>query len=429
MLAPLHLQHQRLRHHPRTRTWRLLFSFGLGAGAENREILVLAPASEGAAVMSRLHNGILLLQPATVQIDAPVEEAELPLLATLRELHPIPISVNEPPGLPGMGEMDLPSMELPEPVPIEPGTLAVGLDIGGTGMKSCAIRDGRVVRTAQAVTWPEGEQGLASLVRRARALVSEVAAGEVVGSLGIGFASPMGIGGQVVSLSTVMQQKIGDPELLEDFPDRVAKGLTRGAVAFFNDLANLGLSLATEGQRRMLRLQIGTSFGGCWIDANGTVNPAELGRLVVDVSPDARPHTYLPLRGAMKSYLSNYGIALTLSELLGERVSDAAVGFRWEALNQAADPRGQELAQWVTTLIDGVIHEARVFLPGLETVELGGGMLQGATGRLMRPMLAGLHEGVTVRLARDPGYDGAIAAARAPLRNTPLRGMRRLGAA
>ncbi|MCB9758821.1 MAG: ROK family protein [Alphaproteobacteria bacterium] len=430
MLEPLHVVHQRLRHHPRAVPWRVRFSMGLGRGARSREITMLAPATAAAPVLSRVHNGVLLLNPADVAIAAPEHADGLPeALAALQALHSIPIHLGtRPPFNPEERPVDLPATEVPDrPTPV-PGTLAVGLDIGGTGLKVCAMRDGRALRHAQAPTWPEGARGVASLIERSRALVLEVAAGERVGSLGVGFASPMGIGGQVVGLSTVMQQRLGGVEALQGFAERVAEGITDGPIAFFNDLANLGLSLSGEGRRRLLRLQIGTSFGGCWIDADGTVNPAELGRLVVDAAPDARPHTYLPLRGAMKSYLSNYGIGLTLNALLDEEVPARDVGFRWATLNRQADPRGPELVDWVVTLLRGVVAEAVAFLPGLHEVELGGAMLQDATGRLIRRALDEPGWPVRVGLSRNPGYDGAVAAARAPLLDTPLRGVRRLGA-
>ena len=82
---------------------------------------------------------------------------------------------------------------------------------------------------------------------------------------------------------------------------------------------------------------------------------------------------------------------------------------------------------WFLAWIDGVVAEARCFLPGLREVEIGGSMLQEGTGRLLRPALERRSQEVTLTLARDPGYDGALAAARAPLLMTPLRGLRRLG--
>lgn len=419
-----------LAHHPRARTWRAYFRFGHGAGAGEREVTLLAPVDRVGTVLLRIHNGILLLHPAAVRIAAPVaEDALQPALGALRSLHAIPIQVNDGPAPAQQdGAVDLPSVETPPPPVLRPGELALGLDIGGTGMKACALRDGVLLRCAQARTWPDGEQGVDSLVARARALLDEVRQGEPAGTLGVGFASPMGVGGQVISLSTVMQQRLGGVEQLRDFPARVAEGVVGGRVAFFNDLANLGRYLSGAGRRRLLRVQVGTSFGGCWIDADGTVNASELGRLVVDAAPGARAHTYLPLKGAMKSYLSNYGVAISLSERLGREISPAEAGFVWRDLCEAQDPVGDAVLDWVVELLVGVVAEARVFLPGLNEAELGGSMLQGPTGRRLRRRLDALPGPVRIVLARDPGYDGALAAARAPLLATPLRGMRRLAA-
>ena len=429
--------HERLgqtRRSGRAKTWRITYAFGHGAGAARREIVVVAPTNRAEEVLKRLHNGVLLLHPAAVRLRAPVPEERLqPLLGQLRGLHAVPIAVNDASFETMAGAVDLPLVALSQGPTASLNGVAVGLDIGGTGMKCTALLEGQPLRRAHAPTWPEGEFGIESLVTRARALVQEVAAGDRIGALGVGFASPMSIDGRVTSLSTVMQRRLGGLDAARDFPERVAAGLTDGPLAFFNDLANLGRHLSGLGRRRLLRLQVGTSFGGCWIDADGTVNGAELGRLIVDVSPDARPHTYLPIAGAMKSYLSGYGVTLTLKELLGEDLTAWEAGYRWGELVQAGDPRGRELAEWVAHLLVGVITEARAFLPGLLEVEVGGFMLRGGTGRLVRTAVQRRLEQndspPRFSISLDPGYDGAIAAAWAPLIDAPLRGMQRLGSA
>ncbi|MED5374470.1 MAG: hypothetical protein VX899_25865 [Myxococcota bacterium] len=431
MLTTLHSRLDKLRRHPRAQPWQLLLRYGLGGGADSRSFVWLAPPSEGREILQRLHNGLLLLQPAAAELHAPVAEERLePFLEPLRSVHKIPIAVNrEVQELP-TGTLDLPSRADPwDPMPAGAG-VNVGLDIGGTGMKCCAMESGRVVSKASQPTWPEGEHGIESLVRRSRGLVQEVAQGRNIGSLGIGFASPMGVDGSVVSLSTVMRKRIGDVQLLDQFAQQVASGLTQGPLALFNDLTNLGRHLSGQGNRRMLRLQIGTSFGGCWIDADGTVNPTELGRLVIDARPDARPHTYLPLRGAMKTYLSGLGVAQTLETLSGAPCTAWQAGYRLAEHLQDGDEAGRATCEWIAELLFGVIAEAQVFLGGLRTVEVGGSMLQGVAGRRVKAgvleRLDALIDSPEFRIATDPGYDGAIAAAHAPLLGTPLRGLLRL---
>lgn len=416
------------RRHRRAVQWRVGFAHGHGGGAAERWFQWLAPPSAARDVLSRIHNGVLLLQPAAVRIHGPRSEG----LELLGEIHKIPLAWGDE-RMPRLAEgtLDLPAIEQPEPRPSREG-VAVGLDIGGTGMKACALVDGRIEARAHGRTWPDGETGIESLVTRARALVEEVAGDRVIGSLGIGFASPMGVGGQVVTLSTVMRQRLGGIDVLADFPGRVGAGLCAGPIACYNDLANLGRHLSGGGRRRLLRLQIGTSFGGCWIDADGTVNAVELGRLVVDGADDARPHTYLPLSGAMKSYLSGYGVSMTLSELLGVEIGAWDAGYVLSDLLSEARPEGREAASWIAALLEGAISEARAFLPGLREVEVGGSMLQGVTGRVVRESvrkrLSGLATPTRFDIATDPGYDGALAAARAPLLDIPLRGLRRVEA-
>jgi predicted NBD/HSP70 family sugar kinase len=421
---------QRLSRKARARPWVIELSPRHASGAEARLLTVVAPADRGREVLLRAHNAVLLLQPASLRVRAPRGAEPPSLLEDLRAIHQLPIAWGEEP-MPTMssGVVDLPAIEQPAPRMRMSG-LAVGLDIGGTGMKACALRDGQVVARAHGRTWPEGESGIESLLWRARELVHQVSRGEPIQSLGIGFASPMGLGGEVVALSTVMREKLGDLQVLRRFPARVAEGLVSGPVACYNDLANLGRKLSGQGRRRLLRLQIGTSFGGCWVDADGTVNAVELGRLVVDPSPQARPHTYLPLRGAMKCYLSGYGVGLTLGGLLGESVSAWESGYRLAEALRSGDSHGRATADWIARMLVGAIDEARAVLPGLREVEVGGSMLQAHTGRIVRNQVrALLHAGESApsfAIAQDPGFDGAFAAAMAPLVDAPLRGMRRL---
>ncbi len=431
MLTTLHERLQKLRRDPRAQPWHLMLRYGLGGGADSRSFVWLAPPGAAEHILHRMHNGLLLLQPASAELRAPVSEAALgPRLAALRQIHKIPIQVNESPEQEEPGSIDLPSRTVPQFQALANGTVAVGLDIGGTGMKCCAADGERILAKASSPTWPEGEQGIESLIRRARDLIAQVSQGHRVGSIGIGFASPMGIDGSVTSLSTVMQKRLGDVRVLDGFASQVSQGLCSGPTALFNDLTNLGRHLSGQGKRRLLRLQVGTSFGGCWIDADGTVNPSELGRLIIDAGPSPRLHTYLPIQGAMKRYLSGLGVGERLAELMGHPVSAWDSGYVLADLLASGDPRGQAVCDWIGHLLFGVIAEAQVFLGGLRHVEVGGSMLQGATGRRVReavqPRAEALIDAPDFRIATNPGFDGALAAARAPLLGTPLRGMRRL---
>jgi len=414
--------------HPRAERWVLRFQAGFSGSSAVREYVLFAPPTAEAAqlVAMRLHNGVLLLAPAAVRVQAPVEDARLDAaLAPLRKVHRVPIGVGAASLLPEPGAMDLPSVVLPQAVPPGPG-LAVGLDIGGTGMKACALRDRVLVRTASAPTWPDGQSGVDSLVARARALVLQVAENEPIGSLGIGLAAPMAVGGQVVDLSTVLREKVGSPRAFDGFPDRVAAGLVNGPVALFNDLANLGRHLSAEGTRRVIRLQLGTSFGGCWIDANGDVAAVEMGRLVVDVGEDARPHPYLPLRGAMRGYLCNAGIASFLEPMVGHAVDPRTSGHLLRGLLDAGDPAGDACCRWLGDTLVGVVDEVHALLPGVTRAEVGGSMLQGPLGRRIEASLQS-RVAVPLTVSAKPGHDGAVAAAWAPRVGAALKGLKRVG--
>ncbi len=413
--------------HPRAVPWRLLLAPRWGAAAAAREFVVFAPPLARSAwpILARAHNACLLLNPAGLEIVSPLPEAELePHLGYLRAIHKLPIAVAPARVRPSPG-VDVPGVDEPALAPPGPG-LAVGLDIGGTSMKALAMDGPRVVATASAATWPPGEVGIESLVRRGRALVTEVAQGRDIGSLGIGLAAPMGVGGRVLELSTVLRERVGRVEAFDGFAERVADGLVDGPVALFNDLSNLGRHLSSTGARRLVRVQIGTSFGGCWIDGDGAVVATEMGRLVADVGPDATPHTYLPLRGAMRTYLSNIGVATALAEATGQAVPPGEAGRVLRQLLEARDGRAEPVVAFVVDALVAATQEFAALLVGVQSIECGGSMLQGPLGARVAEAVAA-RSPVPFRVSERPGEDGAIAAALAPRVSTPLRGMRRVG--
>ena len=415
-----------LAEHPRAVAWTVRLHSGFSGSAMVRDYVLFAPPTveAGQAVLSRVHNAILMLNPAAAQVIAPLPAERLePFLTAVRGIHRIGIFLEGEAVRPLPQNFDLPSMDVSGEHASVPG-LAAGLDIGGTGMKACVLRDGVPLRFASAPTWPDGERGIESLIRRARELLEDVAAGEQVGSLGIGFASPMGVGGKVSELSTVMRAKVGDVAAFEHFAERVGDGF--GRVAMFNDLANLGRYLSSKGARRLIRLQIGTSFGGCWIDSNGTVYATEMGRLIVDVGPDSIPHTYLPIRGAVRSYLSNKGLAEYLAGELDRPFDPRTAGHSLRELLLANNPVGTAAVARMAETMRGVVCELHAILPGVTAVECGGSMLQGAAGKYLYAQVVG-RVPVEFRISNQPGHDGAIAAAQAPLVEAALKGMRRVG--
>ncbi len=417
---------------PRSLPWTARLHAGWSSQAAVRAYTLFAPPNgEGArAILARLHNGVLCLNPAAARLQVPsgpAGPARLePWLTAYRSIHKIGIFLEgEVVRPPSTGAFDLPSVEAGSMAAPGEG-LAAGLDIGGTSMKACVLKDSTLVRAASAPTWPDGEKGIESLIGRARALLREVAGDSPIGSLGIGFASPMGVGGKILELSTVMRARVGDLPAFEGFSERVSEGLVDGPVAMFNDLANLGRYLSAQGARRVVRLQVGTSFGGCWIDSNGTVYGTEMGRLVIDGGPDAAPHPYLPLTGAARAYLSNKGLAGELGRRLGRDLDPRTVGHLLRDGLSAGDPAAVATLDWLAEAMRAAVLELHALLPGVTQVQVGGSMLAGPAG-------VGLHARVASRvpvefvISSQPGHDGAIAAARAPRVEAMLKGMKRVG--
>ncbi len=412
--------------HPLAVPWRIRLHRTWGTASSPREFVVFAPALGRSVwpVLARAHNASLLSNPAAVEVVAPLPEAELePALSRVRAVHQVPFFVAPAP-VESRRQLDVPSVD--RPVLQQPGPgLALGLDIGGTSMKVVAMRAEAVVGSAGGATWPPGEFGIESLIRRSRALLVEAAAGEAVGSLGIGLAAPLGVGGQVLELSTILRERVGSTSAFDGFAERVADGLVEGPVVCFNDLSTLGRYLSAGGARRLVRVQIGTSFGGCWIDADGDVVATEMGRLVVDVGPDALAHTYLPLTGAMRTYLSNLGVGHVLAAC-GIEAVPAEAGLALRAALEAGNPAGAEVVRRLAAVMVGVLQEFAALLVGMQAVECGGSMLQGPAGALLQAEV-GKSSPLPFRVAARPGEDGAIAAALAPRVAAPLRGLRRIG--
>lgn len=434
-----------LAEHRRAAPYRVEYHEGLaGIRAGRPYTWFVPPTPEGMRTLfDRVHNGIVLLQPGSVRIHPPAPVAAVAEdlhrlhstppptpaaaeeLARLRSIHHVPVLWGEEPGS-GIAGRDLPSVDNAQLDAPGEG-LALGLDIGGTGMKACALSPrGALLRVASAPTWPDGEEGIESLVRRARALLEQVARGERGGSLGIGLAAPMGVGGRVLELSTVLRRKVGRVEVFDHFAERVAAGLVDGPVSMFNDLINLGRHRSSQGARRLARVQIGTSFGGCWIDSDGAVVATEMARLVIDAAEDGRPHPYLPLRGVARAMLSNLGVATDLRELAGVEVDLREAGLELRRGLEAGQAGAVRVLDRLAASLRAAVGEMAALLPGLHLVEVGGSMLQGPAGPGLADRLAG-NTAVPVAVSERPGHDGAVAAARAPRVQAPLRAMRRVG--
>ncbi|MEN9786520.1 MAG: hypothetical protein RLZZ299_1784 [Pseudomonadota bacterium] len=413
---------------PRAVPWTARLHAGWSGHAPVRAYTLFAPANAAGAraILSRLHNAVLLLNPAAARLETPLAAPRLePWLSAYRSTHRIGIFLEgEELHPPHEGSFDLPSVDAAPPGTPGEG-LAAGLDIGGTSMKACTLRDGVLVRTASAPTWPDGEAGIESLIRRARALLTEVGAGDRIGSLGIGFASPMAVGGRILELSTVMRDRVGSVAAFDGFSRHVSEGLVGGPVAMFNDLANLGRHLSAQGARRIVRLQIGTSFGGCWIDSNGTVNGTEMGRLVMDGGPDAAAHPYLPIHGAARAYLSNKGVADHLGARLGRALDPRSVGHLLREGLARGDADAVGTLEWLGAALRAAVQEVHAVLPGVTQVQVGGSMLMGPAGKGLLAHVAG-RVPVEVVLSAQPGHDGAIAAAHAPRVAASLKGLKRV---
>src|SRR5436190_18172288 len=115
-MLTLHDHLTQLGEHPRAVGWTLRLHSGFSGAAMVREYVLFAPPTPegGHDVLYRLHNAILMLNPAAAQLVAPIPPDRLePTLAAVRGIHRIGIFLDGETVCPLKSNFDLPSMDVP----------------------------------------------------------------------------------------------------------------------------------------------------------------------------------------------------------------------------------------------------------------------------------------------------------------------------
>jgi predicted NBD/HSP70 family sugar kinase len=171
---------------------------------------------------------------------------------------------------------------------------------------------------------------------------------------------------------------------------------------------------AQQLARNALVLDLGTSLGGAYIDANGCI-PAllnQVGRVACDLSDDAVPRVDGQGRGLLSQYVSAAG-ARRLSRTLGVEVPGSSNPQEW---SHSDDPR-------VATFVRRFRHRLELGVSLLssyydvDTVVITGGLLVGRFGDQVLAPAGGdgfvLTSGRSVPVTRSPEsmYDAALGVA------------------
>jgi uncharacterized protein with ATP-grasp and redox domains/predicted NBD/HSP70 family sugar kinase len=297
--------------------------------------------------------------------------------------------------------------------------LAVGINIGQTLMKLATIRDGSEHERMVVQTWDENkERSFANLLDRTlqtlgdhlstHALENRVdAIGVAIGGIvhdgyvtsKSGIAAQMSDNDfeQLRNLAGIMQERLGVVTLLTQ--DVIAKAYA--------------LRSRYRG-RPVLVLDLGTSTGGAFIDANGAIPDFlnQVGRVVVDLSENAIPRDDHKAVGVLSKYLSLTSCG-TISRTCGlDGMSLDAIAH----LTTAKDPRATRFLETLAeTLVEDVIILNRYYEADIAV--LTGGVVTGQFGSLL--MIAAKRRASEMgavlpqlEISNEPIFEGSIGVAR-----------------
>lgn len=154
-----------------------------------------------------------------------------------------------------------------------------------------------------------------------------------------------------------------------------------------------------QGIRDAYLLDVGTSLGGAYIDAEGSVSPLlnQVGRVAVDISENARQRRDGGGAGLASQYLSGSGIAATLFPT-GQSLRH--LSELQEVLAGMSDQARQNLADQLGALVRQLVQ----YLRNPSTILLTGGVI--ASG-----LLKDFECQARIVIADDPVFDSAAGAA------------------
>lgn len=299
--------------------------------------------------------------------------------------------------------------------PVKADSLAIGINVGQTDTK-VVVTDGAGVvgglRWRVPTFLPTGRTDQSLLIRLTEiAGIALRAAGQQVHHVGLAIAGIVRAG--VVERRSGVALKLDDEQYegLVALPDLLSKRFGVNVTLVQDVEAKAYYHALSSGMRDCLILDVGTSLGGAYIDAHGSLAPYlnQVGRMAFDLDSSAVPRQDGQGDGLLSQYLSARG-AVRLAAGMGVGVADTR---ELERFSFRSGPHGQHLLnQWLTCVAASVRLCASQYKPS--SIMLTGGVTSGRLGALTRTWLnRRLHHDVL--LSEEPLFDGAIGAAWAGL--------------
>lgn len=259
----------------------------------------------------------------------------------------------------------------------------IAVDLGGTKVLACVVRDGRVV--ARAKTKTRAEDGPAAVLRRIADCAREAAEGAGlawggIGRLGIAVPGAVGPGGVVLEAPNLGWRR---------FKAQAAFSKLFGRPVVVANDANAGLAgerafgaLRRFGAEPVAGFFVGTGVGGAFAADGGIFTGAEglageLGHMTV--APDG-PRCGCGNRGCLEAFASRTAI----EKALGKRRGKLTSGKIRKALKKGDSGTRKAVRKAAAYLGVGVANVVNLWNP--RAVVLGGGVIE-AVGDFMLPIV------------------------------------------
>ncbi|GAG06840.1 unnamed protein product, partial [marine sediment metagenome] len=250
-----------------------------------------------------------------------------------------------------------------------------------------------------------------------------------INAIGISWSGAVKEGRIVVKDGTIVEN-FSDKEyqkLISTFNVHIAQELNNKPTYLINDGDAHGFAAMIESKAdNLLTLAIGIGLGTSYFDGNKNhtkLLPAgmlgEMGNVVIDISRFATQHLFTSMPGALRMYLSTYGIE-RLAQRAGVEVDFTGIPqeVRAKSVGEkliSGDPKAQETYAHLGKYLATAVKEISRIL-NIEHVYITGGAIQGEAGEWVAKQANEiLHReydrtDITVSLVSDRVYNGAIGA-------------------
>ncbi|MBU1087965.1 MAG: ROK family protein, partial [Candidatus Omnitrophica bacterium] len=301
----------------------------------------------------------------------------------------------------------------------------VGIDLGGTAIKTVAISNGKKVKeialpwSPQQITDPQEH---INLVKKAIETVSEGL--KNIDAIGVSWAGVVANGN--IAAGGPITAKLSKDQvnwLKENFNQRISAEFADCLVYVSND-GDSGVFGAAAGLNisNAIGFGMGTGLAFSYVDKKGNLNNhilGEGGNVVIDLNPNASGHTYTGVHGVLQKYLSQWAVVEQAQRMGIKEIED--VDFQQKAkvigeLLEANDPRAVKIFKNIGRYLAVAIAEYYRYFK-MENVVIFGGVTMGKSGEVIQQTARQILEKefpevkTKIWITLDQQYGGAIGAA------------------